>query len=104
MDVQGPTSSRAILEPSQSNETEENDGNEDENLAKIHELRSAPLPIMHSGHIVSVIKFKTEEEEALEKAKQTQRGLAGYFSSENLQQVFRVAKLFELRMVNANGF
>ncbi|KAL9924505.1 E3 ubiquitin-protein ligase-like protein poe [Glossina fuscipes fuscipes] len=43
MDVQVPTSSRVILEPSQSNETEENDGNEDEKLAKIHDLRIAIL-------------------------------------------------------------
>ncbi|KAL9899472.1 succinic semialdehyde dehydrogenase [Glossina fuscipes fuscipes] len=53
------------------------------------------------GPIVSVIKFKTEEE-ALEKANQTRRGLAGYFFSENLQQVFRVAKRLEVGMVGVN--
>ncbi|KAH8399049.1 hypothetical protein KR215_001282 [Drosophila sulfurigaster] len=53
------------------------------------------------GPVVSIIKFK-DEAEAVHKANDTQRGLAGYFYSENLQQVFRVAKRLEVGMVGVN--
>lgn len=53
------------------------------------------------GPVVSIIKFK-DEEEAVKKANDTQRGLAGYFYSDNLQQVFRVAKRLEVGMVGVN--
>ncbi|XP_023176207.1 uncharacterized protein LOC111603016 [Drosophila hydei] len=53
------------------------------------------------GPVVSIIKFK-DEAEAVEKANDTKRGLAGYFYSENLQQVFRVAKRLEVGMVGVN--
>lgn len=53
------------------------------------------------GPVVSLIKFKTEEE-ALQIANSTQRGLAGYFYSENLNQVFRVAKALEVGMIGIN--
>ncbi|XP_030374065.1 uncharacterized protein LOC115623724 [Scaptodrosophila lebanonensis] len=53
------------------------------------------------GPVVSIIKFK-DEAEALQKANDTNRGLAGYFFSENLQQVFRVAKRLEVGMVGVN--
>ncbi|XP_068156809.1 succinate-semialdehyde dehydrogenase [NADP(+)] GabD [Drosophila tropicalis] len=53
------------------------------------------------GPVASIIKFK-DEAEAVQKANDTRRGLAGYFYSENLQQVFRVAKRLEVGMVGVN--
>ncbi|XP_016997318.2 glutarate-semialdehyde dehydrogenase [Drosophila takahashii] len=53
------------------------------------------------GPVVSIIRF-SDEEEAVKKANDTRRGLAGYFYSENLQQVFRVAKRLEVGMVGVN--
>lgn len=53
------------------------------------------------GPVLSLIKFKTEDE-ALKIANSTQRGLAGYFYSENLSQVHRVAKKLEVGMVGIN--
>ncbi|KAH8304934.1 hypothetical protein KR018_008314 [Drosophila ironensis] len=53
------------------------------------------------GPVVSIIRFG-DEEEAVCKANDTRRGLAGYFYSENLQQVFRVAKRLEVGMVGVN--
>lgn len=53
------------------------------------------------GPIVSIIKFKTEDE-ALAKANESRRGLAGYFYSDNIQQIFRVAKRLEVGMVGVN--
>lgn len=53
------------------------------------------------GPVVSIIKFKTEEE-ALAKANESRRGLAGYFYSDNVQQIFRVAKRLEVGMVGVN--
>ncbi|KAI8044628.1 succinate-semialdehyde dehydrogenase [NADP(+)] GabD [Drosophila gunungcola] len=53
------------------------------------------------GPVVSIIRF-ADEEEAVSKANDTRRGLAGYFYSENLQQVFRVAKRLEVGMVGVN--
>lgn len=53
------------------------------------------------GPVVSIVKFKTEEEVILA-ANNSRRGLAGYFFSENIQQVFRVARLLEVGMVGVN--
>lgn len=53
------------------------------------------------GPVVSIIKFKTEDE-ALRIANDTRRGLAGYFFSENLNQVFRVARRLEVGMIGIN--
>lgn len=53
------------------------------------------------GPIISIIPFKTEEE-ALKKANDTRRGLAGYFFSQNYQQIFRVAKKLEVGMIGIN--
>ncbi|XP_067612781.1 glutarate-semialdehyde dehydrogenase [Eurosta solidaginis] len=53
------------------------------------------------GPVASIIKFKTEPE-VIKAANDTRRGLAGYFFSEDIQQVFRVAKLLELGMVGVN--
>lgn len=53
------------------------------------------------GPVVSLIKFKTEEE-AVSIANDTSRGLAGYFYSQDLNQVFRVAKKLEVGMVGIN--
>lgn len=53
------------------------------------------------GPAAVVIKFKTEEE-AIAIANNTQRGLAGYFFSENVSQIFRVARELEVGMVGIN--
>lgn len=53
------------------------------------------------GPVVSLIKFKTEEE-ALQIANNTQRGLAGYFFSQDLNQIFRVNKKLEVGMIGIN--
>lgn len=53
------------------------------------------------GPVVTVIKFK-DEAEAIQKANCTRRGLAAYFYSDNLQQIFRVAKLLEVGMIGVN--
>ncbi|XP_069967712.1 succinate-semialdehyde dehydrogenase, mitochondrial isoform X2 [Bactrocera oleae] len=53
------------------------------------------------GPVVSIVKFKTEEE-VIHAANNSRRGLAGYFFSENIQQVFRVARLLEVGMVGVN--
>lgn len=53
------------------------------------------------GPVAAVIKFKTEKE-ALDIANDTQTGLAGYFYSENISQIFRVARELEVGMVGIN--
>lgn len=53
------------------------------------------------GPVVSIIRFKTEEE-ALKIANNTNRGLAGYFFSQDLNQIFRVNKLLEVGMIGIN--
>lgn len=53
------------------------------------------------GPVLSIIKFKTEEE-ALSIANDTTRGLAGYFYTENLNQVIRVSRKLEVGMVGVN--
>lgn len=53
------------------------------------------------GPVVVAMKFKTEEE-ALRIANDTTRGLAGYFYSENLNQVIRVSQKLEVGMVGVN--
>lgn len=53
------------------------------------------------GPIATIIKFKTEEE-ALEIANNTQRGLAGYFYSGDINQIFRVSRKLEVGMVGVN--
>lgn len=53
------------------------------------------------GPVVSIIRFTTEEE-ALKIANSTQRGLAGYFFSEDLNQVFRVGQKLEVGMIGIN--
>lgn len=53
------------------------------------------------GPVVSLIRFKTEEE-ALRIANSTQRGLAGYFFSQDLNQIFRVNKQLEVGMIGIN--
>jgi succinate-semialdehyde dehydrogenase len=53
------------------------------------------------GPVVSLIKFKTEDE-ALKIANSTQRGLAGYFYSQDVNQIFRVNKELEVGMVGIN--
>ncbi|CAD7090415.1 unnamed protein product [Hermetia illucens] len=53
------------------------------------------------GPVISLMKFKTEDE-AVKIANDTQRGLAGYFFSEDVQQIFRVARKMEVGMVGIN--
>ncbi|XP_064488071.1 succinate-semialdehyde dehydrogenase, mitochondrial-like [Ornithodoros turicata] len=53
------------------------------------------------GPVASIIKFKTEEE-ALELANSSRVGLAGYFFSEDISQIWRVAKNLEVGMVGVN--
>lgn len=53
------------------------------------------------GPVLSIIPFKTEED-ALRIANGTPRGLAGYFYSENLNQVVRVAQKLQVGMVGVN--
>lgn len=53
------------------------------------------------GPVAVVIKFKTEQE-ALDIANDTRTGLAGYFYSENISQIFRVARELEVGMVGIN--
>lgn len=53
------------------------------------------------GPVVVILKFKTEDE-ALRIANNTSRGLAGYFYSENLNQVMRVSRQLEVGMVGVN--
>jgi acyl-CoA reductase-like NAD-dependent aldehyde dehydrogenase len=50
------------------------------------------------GPVISVIKFKTEEE-ALELANSTRVGLAGYFFSNDVRQCWRVAKKMEANII-----
>lgn len=53
------------------------------------------------GPVISIIPFKTEAD-ALRIANNTSRGLAGYFYSENLNQVVRVSEKLEVGMVGVN--
>ncbi|KAK2190191.1 hypothetical protein NP493_87g05003 [Ridgeia piscesae] len=53
------------------------------------------------GPVAPVVKFKTEEE-ALEIANNTNVGLAGYFFSNDIAQIWRVAERMEVGMVGIN--
>ncbi|XP_066150959.1 glutarate-semialdehyde dehydrogenase [Euwallacea fornicatus] len=53
------------------------------------------------GPVISLIKFKTEKE-ALDIANTCDVGLAGYFYSEDVSQIFRVSKNMEVGMVGVN--
>lgn len=53
------------------------------------------------GPVISVIKF-TNENEVVELANDTERGLAGYFYSEDVSQIWRVAEAMEVGMVGVN--
>nr|XP_022905573.1 succinate-semialdehyde dehydrogenase, mitochondrial isoform X6 [Onthophagus taurus] len=53
------------------------------------------------GPVATIIKFQSEEE-ALKVANNTERGLAGYFYSQDISQIFRVSKLLEVGMVGIN--
>lgn len=53
------------------------------------------------GPVVSIFKFRTENE-ALKIANDTRRGLAGYFYSQDVSQIFRVARKLEVGMVGVN--
>ncbi|XP_028135508.2 3-sulfolactaldehyde dehydrogenase [Diabrotica virgifera virgifera] len=53
------------------------------------------------GPVISIVKFKTEEE-SLKIANNSERGLAAYFFSEDVNQIFRVNKNLEAGMVGIN--
>lgn len=53
------------------------------------------------GPVISIIKFKSEEE-GIRVANDSRRGLAGYFYSEDISQVFRVSRQLQVGMVGAN--
>lgn len=53
------------------------------------------------GPLVAVIRFETEEE-VLQVANGTDYGLAGYFFSRDISQVFRVAKKLQVGMIGVN--
>ncbi|XP_076280714.1 succinic semialdehyde dehydrogenase [Lasioglossum baleicum] len=53
------------------------------------------------GPVAVINKFDTEEE-AIQKANNTPVGLAGYFYSVDVSQIFRVAKALEVGMVGVN--
>ncbi|KAK3862575.1 hypothetical protein Pcinc_031572 [Petrolisthes cinctipes] len=53
------------------------------------------------GPVAAILKFKTEEE-VIRLANTTDRGLAGYFYSNDLGQVWRVAEALEVGMVGVN--
>lgn len=53
------------------------------------------------GPVVSIIRFKGEEE-AIKIANGTQSGLAGYFFTQDINQVFRVSKQLKVGMVGVN--
>ena len=53
------------------------------------------------GPVVSIRKFKTEEE-ALELANDSRMGLAGYFYSDKVSQCWRVARKLEVGIVGVN--
>ncbi|CAL4119855.1 unnamed protein product [Meganyctiphanes norvegica] len=53
------------------------------------------------GPVIAIIKFKTEED-VVKMANDTERGLAGYFYSEDVSQIWRVAEGMEVGMVSVN--
>ncbi|KAK9880352.1 hypothetical protein WA026_010236 [Henosepilachna vigintioctopunctata] len=53
------------------------------------------------GPVISILKFRTEEESLLV-ANQTDLGLAGYIFSGDINQIFRVSKELEVGMVGVN--
>lgn len=53
------------------------------------------------GPIINIIRFKTEEE-SLEIANSTERGLASYFFTEDIAQLLRVNHLLEAGMIGIN--
>ncbi|XP_014679910.1 PREDICTED: succinate-semialdehyde dehydrogenase, mitochondrial-like [Priapulus caudatus] len=53
------------------------------------------------GPVAPIVKF-TSEEEALEIANSTRVGLAGYFYSRDISQIFRVARRLDVGMVGVN--
>lgn len=53
------------------------------------------------GPVATIVRFKTEKE-GLKIANSTEGGLAGYFFSEDVAQIFRVGKALECGMVGIN--
>lgn len=54
------------------------------------------------GPVAPLIRFKTEEE-AIQMANETEYGLASYFYSSDVDQIWRVAEALENGMVSVNG-
>ncbi|XP_050322743.1 succinate-semialdehyde dehydrogenase [NADP(+)] GabD-like [Bactrocera neohumeralis] len=53
------------------------------------------------GPVITLAKFDTEDE-VVTRANSSRRGLAGYFYSQNLQEVFRVARRLEVGILGVN--
>lgn len=53
------------------------------------------------GPVAAIASFDTEEE-AIDNANNSDRGLAGYFFSQDYSQIWRVARLLEMGMVGIN--
>lgn len=53
------------------------------------------------GPVITLTKFDTEDE-VVTRANSSLRGLSGYFYSQNLQEVFRVARRLEVGIVGVN--
>ncbi|RZC32409.1 hypothetical protein BDFB_001787 [Asbolus verrucosus] len=53
------------------------------------------------GPVVNIIRFENEEE-SLKIANNTERGLAGYFYSQDVAQIFRVSRKLEVGMCGVN--
>lgn len=53
------------------------------------------------GPLMAIYKFSSEEE-VIKMANDTDVGLAGYFFSENVSRIFRVAEAMEVGMIGAN--
>lgn len=57
--------------------------------------------LAYINHFQSIIRF-SDENEAIKVANETNSGLAGYFYSKDISQVFRVSKKIQVGMVGIN--
>ncbi|CEQ41568.1 SPOSA6832_03294 [Sporobolomyces salmonicolor] len=64
-------------------------------------VRGHALPFFAAGPLAALYRFETEEE-VIARANDTEVGLAGYFFTENIARLHRVAAALEVGMVGAN--
>ena len=57
--------------------------------------------ILINSHLINSFRFQTEDD-AIKIANSVSVGLAGYFYSQDISQIFRVAEKLEVGMVGAN--